>query len=142
MRVPLHLAIWATILALISPRRFLEFQERITKPRGIPAASDDESVEVVFRGFWTAVILVLAAAIFGWLCGSALKHLVGRPTPERIALLQITGASILLLATLYLRGPAIETYKRQTLIERVDRWIYCGGYFLGTAAIVSSLVWT
>ena len=142
MRVPLHLAVWATLLAISSPRRFLEFQERVTKPLGIPAASANESVDIVFRGFWTAIFVVFAAALFGGLCGLVLARFVGPPTPRGIAMLQIAGASILLLATLYLRGAAIETYKRQTLIERVDRWIYCAGYFFGTAAIVSSLVWT
>lgn len=141
MRVPVHIAILATVLAIISPRRFLEFQERVTKPRGIPVASNDESVDVVFRGFWIAVLIVLASGVFGWLFGVALSYFIGPATPTGVAVLQIAGASILLLATLYLRGSAIETYKRQTLIERVDRWIYCAGYFTGTAAIVSSLVW-
>lgn len=141
MRVPVHIAILATVLAIFSPKGFLEFQERVTKPRGIPAASDDESVNVVFRGFWIAVLIVLTSAVFGWLCGVALAYFIGPATPAGVAALQVAGASILLLATLYLRGSAIETYKRQTLIERVDRWIYCAGYFAGTAAIVSSLVW-
>lgn len=62
----------------------------------------------------------------------ALGHALRSPTPKGLAALQIIGASILLLATIYVRGPAIETYVRETLIERVDRWIYCGGCFLGT----------
>ena len=142
MRVPLHLAVWATVLAIFAPARFLHFQERVTKPLGIPAASDNNTVKVVSRGFWTAVVVVFAAGIFGWLVGLSLGRLAGPPTPRCIVALQIVGASILLLATIYLRGPAIETYDRETLIERVDRWIYVCGYFLGTAVIVTSLVWS
>jgi hypothetical protein len=120
----------------------LQFQERVTKPLGIPAASDGNSVIVVSRAFWTAVVVVAAAALVGALLGLTLGRVIGTPTPRGVAILQIVGASILLLATIYVRGPAIETYDRETLIERVDRWIYCAGYFLGTAAIVASLAWS
>jgi hypothetical protein len=142
MRVPIHFAIWATVLAIFAPMRFLQFQERVTKPRGIPAASDNNTVNVVCRGFWMALVLVFAAALSGVFVGFALSRSLGSATAGGIALLQIAGASILLLATIYLRGAAIETWDRETLIERVDRWIYCTGYFLGTTAIVTSLVWS
>jgi anti-sigma-K factor RskA len=142
MRVPIHLAVLATVLALFAPARFLRFQDRVTKPLGIPAASDNTSVTVVSRAFWTAVVVVAAAAVVGAATGLALSRVLGAATPKGIAALQIIGASILLLATIYVRGPAIETYGRRTLIERVDRWVYCGGYFLGTAAIVASLAWS
>jgi len=142
MRVPVHLAIWAVVLAIFAPARFLQFQDRVTKPLGIPAASDGNSVTVVSRAFWTAVVVVAAAAITGTLAGLGLDRAFGAPTSTGVTVMQICGASILLLATIYVRGPAIETYDRETLIERVDRWIYCGGYFLGTAAIVASLAWS
>ena len=142
MRVLIHIAIWATVLAVFAPTRFLHFQDRVTKPLGIPAASDANSVTVVSRAFWTAVAIVLAAAIVGVLAGFGLGGAFGSPTPRGIAVLQIVGASILLLATIYVRGPAIETWDRETLIERIDRWLYCGGYFLGTSAIVASLAWS
>lgn len=142
MRVPVHLAIWATVLAVFAPTRFLQFQDRVTKPLGIPAASDGNSVAIVARAFWTAVVVVAADGILGTFAGLALGRAIGPPSPKGVAVLQIIGASILLLATIYVRGPAIETYDRETLIERVDRWIYCAGYFLGTAAIVASLAWS
>ncbi len=139
MRVPILLAIWATVLAIFAPRRFRQFEERVTKA---PAASNNNSVEMVSRGFWTAIVVVLAADIFGGLLGLGLSRVAGPPTRGHIAALQIVGVSILLLATIYLRGSAIETWDRNTLIERVDRWIYIGGYFLGTAFIVISIIWS
>ena len=142
MRVPIHIAIRATVLAVFSPKRFRSFQERVTKPLGIPAASDSNSVTIVSCAFWTSVAVVGAAAIVGSLVGFLLSQFVGPATPKGVAALQIIGASILLLSTIYVRGPAIETYDRETLIERVDRWIYCAGYFVGTAAIVASLAWS
>jgi hypothetical protein len=141
MRVPPHIAVAATVLAVLAPSRFLQFQEQVTKPRGIPAASDNNSVLVVARAFRTAFLIVLLAAVAGWLVGLVLGCVIGAATLKGIAGLQILGASILLLATIYVRGPAIETYDQKTLIERIDRWLYCGGYFLGTAAIVASLAW-
>ena len=141
MRVPIHLAVWSVVLAVFSPKRFLSFQDRVMRPRGIPAASDANSVKIVSRAFWTSVVVVVAAAVVGWLAGLMLYKLVGPASSKAVTTLQIVGASILLLSTIYVRGPAIETWDRQTLIERVDRWIYCGGYFVGTAAIVASLVW-
>jgi hypothetical protein len=141
-RVPVHLGISAALLAIFSPKRFLRFEERATKPLGIPAASDNDSVNVVSRGFRAALFLVLAAVIFGWLVGLSLSRWFGQPTPLGVNALQIAGAAVLLLATVYLRGPAIGTWEGDTLIERVDRWIYCAGYFLGTAAVVTSVMWS
>jgi len=142
MRVPFHIAIAAIILALFSPSRFLSFQEKITKPSGIPIATNDNSVRVVCRAFWVSFGIVIFAGAIGYLAGFCLRQALGSPTPIAVATLQIIGASILLLATIYVRGAAIETYKGETLIERVDRWIYCIGYFLGTSTIVASLAWS
>ena len=141
MKVPIHIAVRATVLALFSPKRFRSFQERVTMSRGIPVHSDSNSVVVVARAFWTSVIVVISAALGGGFVGFMLGQYVAPASQNGIAVLQIFGASVLLLSTIYVRGPAIETYKRETLIERVDRWIYIGGYFIGTAAIAASLAW-
>jgi hypothetical protein len=128
-------------LAIVSPKRFLSFQERVTKPRGLPAASDDGSILIVSRAFRTSFFLVLLAAIAGALGGLTLLSLFGPASSRSVAALQIIGTSILLMATIYVRDPGIETWDGEMLIEHVNRWLYCGGYFVGTAAIVASLIW-
>jgi len=142
MRVPVHLAIWAILLVIFSPKHFLQSEACAIKRVGIPAASDKNCVNVVSRGFRRAFVLVLAAVVIGVLVGLGLSRWFGPPTPGSVKWLQIVGAAVLLMATICLRGPAIQTWKQDTLIERVDRWIYCAGYFLGTVAVVTSLVWS
>ena len=53
--------------------------------------------------------------------------------------LQIFGATVLLGATLFVRGWDIQSWGGVTLTERVNRWIYRFLYCLGTAVIVASL---
>lgn len=142
MRVPIRVAVCATFLALLSPARFLAFQERVARPLGIPVASSNDSVNKVSCAFREAFLIVAAAAIVGSVAGLVFGRWLGRPAhPLIIPLMQVVSALILLLATVYVRADAIRTYHGATLIERVDRWIYCAGYVIGTVAIVSSLVW-
>ena len=75
----------------------------------------------------------------GYLSGKALGW-VSSPTPTRLVpALQIFGVTVLLWATLFVRGWDIQTLGGVTLTERVNRWIYRLLYCLGTAAIVASL---
>ncbi len=96
--------------------------------------------EIVSLAFWMSVVVV-AAGVVGWLAGYMLDKGVGPASSNAVAARQVVGAAILLLCTIYVRGSAIETWDRETLIERVDRWICCGGNLVGTAAIVASLAW-
>lgn len=117
MRVPFHMAIRATLLAILSPARFLKFQERVAKPLGIPIASDDNSVEKVARAFWEAFLLVVGAVVAGLLIGLGLRHWLGCPIiPWVIPSLQAVSALILLLSTIYVRADAIRTHHGETLI--------------------------
>lgn len=140
--MPLPLAIWACLLAILSPTRFLRFQEATTKRLGVPAASDVNSVFVVRRAFWFALLLVLASGAFGGVVGFVLGPSVGPASPRQITWLQVIGASLLLWGTLFVRGWEIETWKGQTLIERVNRWIYRALYCMGTSILVASLTWS
>ncbi len=139
MKTPIRAALWACVLAVFSPRRFLEFQERRAESIGIPAASDDSTVDAVSHAFWGSLVLVLLSAAIGALAGAACRWLL-TPVPGYIVKwLQITGTSLLLWGTLFVRGWEIQTYKGRTLVERVNQWIYRALYCAGTAILVSSL---
>jgi ABC-type arginine/histidine transport system permease subunit len=129
-------------LAILLPGRFLAFQEKTTKSLGIPAAADNNSVNVVFRAFWMSLVLVLVSALVGAVLGVFFGLVIGTVSSRIISWLQIAGASVLLWGTLFVRGWEIQTFKGQTLIERVNRWIYRALYCVGTAVLVSSLTWT
>ena len=60
-------------------------------------------------------------------------------TPGNVAALQVVGASLLLWATLFVRGFEIQTNAGVTLTERVNQWLYRFLYCVGTALIVYSL---
>jgi len=136
----LRAAIWACLLAIFAPRRFHAFQENHTIPLGIPAAGDEDSIKIVSRAFWLSLILVLSSGAIGAGAGWALGA-VASANPTGVTVLQITGAGLLLWGTLFIRGWEIQTWKGQTLIERVNRWIYRGLYCWGTAILVASLTW-
>lgn len=61
MRTPIQIAVWACILVIFSPNRFLVFQHKKIKSLGIPAASNDDSVTVVSHAFWISLILVVVS---------------------------------------------------------------------------------
>lgn len=141
MRTPFRIAIWACLLAIFSPSRFLAFQEETAKGLGIPAAADNNSINVVSRAFWGSLILVLISGFVGAAAGIAFGRTVGAASADAIGWLQIAGASLLLWGTLFVRGWEIQTYKGKTLVERVNKWIYRALYCVGTAILVSSLTW-
>ncbi len=100
----IHLAIAASLLAILSPRLFLWFQARTAERHGVPAASDDESARAVFRAFWISLGLVAASAAAGATMGVLLDWLVGPASHQVIRATQILGTSVLLWGTLFVRG--------------------------------------
>jgi len=139
--MPLHLAIWACLLAIFSPKHFLLFQENQAKSLGIPAASNNDSALVICRAFWLSLVLVILSGAFGGFGGLVAGKVFGVASPSLISTLQVTGACILLWGTLFVRGWEIQTYKGHTLIERVNQWLYRALYCTGTAVLVASLIW-
>jgi hypothetical protein len=141
VRTPLHFAVAACFLALVSPVRFLRFQERTTRGLGIPAAADETSAFAVRRAFWLALLLVAVAAGIGAAVGRLGGHVFGLASAHAILTLQIVGASVLLWGTLFVRGWEIQTGHGETLIERVNQWLYRLLYCAGTGLLVASLTW-
>ncbi len=140
VRTPPHLAFGACFRVIVSPAWFLRFQER-TKALGIPAASDKATPYVVRHAFWLALLLVATAAMFGAAAGWLGGYLLGVASPHLIVWLQIIGVSLLLWGTLFVRGWEIQTGHGETLIERVNQWLYRFLYWIGTAVLVASLTW-
>ncbi len=139
--MPVLLAVWACLLAVFSPKRFLDFQERKTKVLSIPASSDENSAFTVSRAFWISLFLVLISRVSGAFTGVVYGWVFGAASSRMTTWLQAVGAALLLWGTLFVRGWDIQTYGAQTLIERVNRWIYRGLYCIGTAVLVASLTW-
>jgi hypothetical protein len=109
--------------------------------RHLPQASPPELPRAfkVTRGLWASLAWVIGAIAVGYLMGKALGMVSG-PAPTRlVATLQVFGATVVLWATLFVRGWDIQSFGGVTLTERVNRWIYRLLYCLGTAAVVASL---
>lgn len=139
--MPLHLAIWACLLAIFSPKHFLSFQDRQTKLLGITAASDNSSVLVIRRAFWLSLVLVILSSIVGGASGLVAGQIFGPASLRVVSTMQVIGACVLLWGTLFVRGWEIQTYKGRTLIEKVNQWLYRTLYCIGTAVLVASLFW-
>ena len=96
---------------------------------------------IVRRAFFYSLLLVIASGAVGYGTGLALGSGVGCVQSHLIVWLQVSGASLLLWGTLFIRGWEIETYAGVTFTERVNQWIYRFLYCAGTAVLVSSLAW-
>ena len=92
--------------------------------------------------FFVALSSTAAAIILGLLTGCWIGRVAGKPVPVILSALQITGAGMILVATLALVGWEIQSFKGQTLSEKVNRWLFRTLYWLGTFVFVVSLGWT
>lgn len=101
---------------------------------------DEPRAFKVRRAFWESLLWVLCSMavgyVGGWLVGC---FMMGQATGTIVRALQVVGATVLLWATLFVRGWDIQTIGGVTLTERVNRWIYRLLYCVGTGAIVASL---
>jgi hypothetical protein len=96
---------------------------------------------LVQRAFWKSLAVVSFALFFGAILGKLLSNVLGRPGATTITVLQTVGASVLLWATLFVRGWDIQTVGGVTLTERANRWIFQFLYCLGTVILATTLFW-
>jgi|ERR1043166_7917925 ABC-type dipeptide/oligopeptide/nickel transport system permease subunit len=94
--------------------------------------------EALFVAFFSTVIAVVAGVV----AGTTLGAITGTPSNVTVAILQVIGAAIILVATLAFLGWEIQSYKGQTLPEKVNRWLFRAQYWLGTFIFVLSVAWT
>lgn len=135
-------AVYLCLLALLLPGKLIKAQEADeTGRKGFPqsGAPREHSAYLVRRALWSSLVLMLASAAVGYVLGQLIGILFG-PVPRAvIMILQVSGAMVLLWATLFVRGWDIQTSGGVTLTERVNRWVYLALCCLGTAAIICSL---
>jgi hypothetical protein len=105
-----------------------------------PPPAPEPNAFKLWRGVWASLLWVLGSMAAGSMAGLLIGMVSGQRTALLVRALQIFGATVLLWATLFVRGWDIQTFGGVTLTERVNRWIYRLLYCLGTAAIVASLV--
>ena len=126
--------------AAFCPRRLVEAERADEEARKrLPQPPEDPRAFKVTRGLWASLAWVVGSMGFGYLSGKALGTLTGTQPTRLVAGLQVFGATVLLWATLFLRGWDIQSWGGVTLTERVNRWIYRVLCCLGTAALVASL---
>jgi hypothetical protein len=134
-------AVKLCIFAGFFPTKLAEAERADNEARNrlLKTSSQEHNAFKVRRALWASLACVLGSIAVGLLIGTALSVLTG-PGPARlVAALQGVGATILLWATLFVRGWEIQSWGGVTLTERVNRWIYRFLYCLGTAAIMASL---
>lgn len=89
--------------------------------------------------FGSAFGLTVTAVLLGYLAGWGITAFFGKPPSWLMSFLAITGAAVILIATLALLGWEIQSYKGVTLPEKVNRWLFRGQYWFGTFLFVLSL---
>jgi hypothetical protein len=100
-----------------------------------------ERLEPVRRALVNSAGVVFVAVLLGWLIGSLLGDIFGCTTKGITNGLQIVGAGVLLWGTLFVRGWEIQSFGGETLPERVNRWIFRGLSFSGTAVFFCAIFW-
>jgi hypothetical protein len=124
------------------PKRLIEAEhadEEARKRLPQPPPPEEPRAFKLRRALWASLVWVLCSVAAGYIAGRLLSTVTGAATGRLVGGLQIVGGTILLWATLFVRGWEIQSWGGVTLTERVNRWIYRFLYCLGTAAIVASL---
>lgn len=101
-----------------------------------------ERTRKIREAFFVALFSTFIAVLAGVVAGTTLGSVAGKPSVITVALLQVVGAAIILAATLAVLGWEIQSYKGQTLPEKVNRWLFRAQYWLGTFIFVVSMAWT
>jgi hypothetical protein len=130
------------VTAIVAPER-MEAEEskdnEIRRAMAEALPNQNRGAFIVRRAFVGSFVLVVLSGLVGYIAGVGMHSLGRCATSATVAWLQITGASLLLWGTLFIRGWEIQSYGGVTLTERVNQWIYRALYCIGTAVAVYSL---
>lgn len=135
-------AVQLSAFGMFCPAKLVEAEHADEEARrSLPQPPPPEELRAfkVRRAVWVSLIWVLGSIAAGYIGGKMLGTLCGPAAAMLVAGLQIVGATLVLWATLFVRGWEIQSFGGVTLTERVNRWIYRFLYCLGTAAVVASL---
>ncbi len=153
----------AVVLVLFAPRRFveaavghdleIEFEmntEWLAKypDRQVPPEKVEEiRLRAIQRtrklraAVFTAIGITVGAIICGLVAGRILRYFTGPAPLVATIVLQVIGAGVILGATLAEVGREIQSWKQQTLPEKVNRWVFRALYVVGTFVFVVSIGW-
>ncbi|MCT7377396.1 hypothetical protein [Chelativorans salis] len=139
--VSLFKAVKLCFLALFSPGLFDAIEQEDMKALETqPDALEPYRINAVRKALGGAFLWGATAALVGLVTGWLAARLVG-PSDTVVTVFAVTGAAILLWATLATKGWEIQTFSNVTLTERVNRWIFRGLYSIGTALLVVAASW-
>ncbi len=126
-------------------KQFLEkYPNRRLPPERLKEFEDTEwrRTKKIRTAFFTAVLSTALAILVGALVGHYANSRFGKPSGPVLSALQVSGAGIILAATLALLGREIASWGGRSLPERTNLWLFKAQYWLGTALFVFSLSWT
>jgi len=135
--------VYLCFLVIFYPKQLSKEEKKDEERRKLmsPPGEPEHRAYIIRRAFWSSLGLIILFGFFGYLAGIFLWNWLGQPSKRMIIILQITGASLLLWGTLFVRGWEILTFSNVTLSEHVNRWIYRTLCCLGTSILICSLMW-
>lgn len=134
-------AIWLCCVAIASPASFDAFEREDMKAlQSQPDAVERYRIDAVRKALGEALIWGSSAALTGFAIGWSAVRIFG-PSGAGVMAFAVAGAAVLLWATFAIKGWEIETWGNATLTERVNRWIFRGLYWIGTALLVIAASW-
>jgi len=135
-------ALYLCVFSIFYPQKLVEAErsdEEVRQNFSQPPPLPEPRALKLRRAFWVSLVLVLCSIVAGYSAGKIVGAVSGPATSRLVGGLQIVGATLLLWATLFVRGWDIQSIGGVTLTERVNQWIYRSLYCLGTAVVVASL---
>lgn len=149
-------------LLVFRPKRFIElavehdFQNLLATDAGFRKTHADRAMtesfwlhnepnersrtETMRAGLAKSLRSTITSVVAGIVIGGAIRWGLQHPLRIIAAAVAVSGAAVLLAATLALRGREIASWDRETLPEELDASLFRTLYWIGTFLIVSSLL--
>jgi hypothetical protein len=141
-------AAWSCFLLVFAPAKFKALEdEDSAQQRALDKEKTSEQIAeeweprhlVVRRAFGFSFLVVVVAAIIGWVVGRLVGWIGYCALSWWIGFLQIAETGLLLWSVLFVRGWEIQSFDGNTLGERVNRWLYRFLSFVGTLILLVAI---